>query len=308
MKILTRASVAAAVLLAGMTSAAQQLFRVGVDAVRVDVLVRDGDRVVQGLTAADFELRDSGVLQRIDTVSFEETPLSVLLALDTSRSVAGEPLHHLKQAAAAAATSLHARDRAAVLTFSQEIDLAADWTADRAQILYAIDTVEAAGSTALHDAVLAALTLEDPESGRPLVLVFSDGDDTASWLPGSAVLDLARRSSAVVYGVGLRGRMEPATGFLVDVRSGLQPDIPKVAPPELRKSFLPTLAAETGGKYIETDRSDRLRDAFVRVLTEFRGRYWLTYSPTGVAADGWHPIEVTVKKRGNVTARRGYRR
>jgi hypothetical protein len=48
------------------TGARQQTFRSGVDLVRVDALVTDGKRVVTGLKAGDFELRDNGVLQTID--------------------------------------------------------------------------------------------------------------------------------------------------------------------------------------------------------------------------------------------------
>ena len=44
-------------------------------------------------------------------------------------------------------------------------------------------------------------------------------------------------------------------------------------------------------------------------MTEFRTRYLLTYTPRGVDAGGWHPIEVRLKnKKGKVTARRGYMR
>ena len=280
-----------------------------VEALRVDVLVRDGNRFVGGLTAADFELRDSGVVQRIDSVSFEDVPLSVMMALDASSSVRGQPLEHLKQAASAVAALLRPDDRAALLTFSEEIDLSSGWTADRQQLERAIAGTQAAGSTALHDAAYAALTLKDPQPGRGLLLMFSDGDDTASWLPGQAVLDVARRSDAVVYGVGLRAAAMRKIGYLIDFRSGLQPDIPPVVPTALANSFLQALAEDTGGQYIEAGRTDRLRDAFVQILTEFRSRYVLTYTPAGVDAAGWHPIDVKVKnKRGTVTARRGYLR
>lgn len=47
----------------------------------------------------------------------------------------------------------------------------------------------------------------------------------------------------------------------------------------------------------------------MHIMTEFRTRYLLTYTPSGVEKSGWHPIEVKLKnKKGKVTARRGYLR
>ena len=83
---------AALAIACGVAAYGQQTFRSGVDAVRVDVLVMDGNRPVAGLTASDFELRDSGVVQPIESVAIEDVPLNVMLALDTSESVDGTPL------------------------------------------------------------------------------------------------------------------------------------------------------------------------------------------------------------------------
>lgn len=304
-----RALVAAGIA-ASLASALPQLsFRVGVDAVRVDVLVTDRNRAVTGLTAADFELRDSGVVQRIDSIAVEDVPLSVMLVLDASASVRGQPLEDLKQAAAAVVVLLRPEDRAALLTFSEEVDLRSGWTADRDQLERAVAATEATGSTAMHDAAYAALTLQDPGPWRRLVLMFSDGDDTASWLPGQTVLDAARRSDAVVYGVGLENREARKAGYLLDFRSGLQADVPRVVPAALTKPFLAALAEDTGGQYLDAGGSGRLRETFTRILAEFRSRYLLTYTPAGVDARGWHPLDVKVKNRkGNVIARRGYLR
>ena len=303
-----RGMITAGIVLISLTTS-QQTFRVSVDAVRVDVLVTDGNRPVGGLQPIDFELRDSGVVQRLESVSFEDVPLSVMLALDASSSVRGKPLEDLKQAGLAIAGLLRPDDRAALLRFSEEIDLPSQWTADHQELARAIERTQASGSTALHDAAYAALTLRDPQAGRLLVLMFSDGDDTASWLSGRSVIDAARRSDAVVYSVGLRPAPVRKLGYLVDFRSGLQPEVPRVVPPELTKSFLTALAEETGGKYFNTERSDRLRETFVQIVTEFRSRYLLTYIPTGVEAGGWHPIDVKLKiKKGTTIARRGYLR
>jgi hypothetical protein len=52
---------------------------------------------------------------------------------------------------------------------------------------------------------------------------------------------------------------------------------------------------------------DDLREAFERIVTEFRSRYVLTYMPRGVAPTGWHTLEVKLNGRsGAVKARRGY--
>ncbi len=304
-----RVIIAAGLVAVSLTARPPQTFRTGVEAVRVDVLAMDGNRPVAGLTAADFELRDSGVVQRIESVAFEDVPLSVMLALDASGSVRGQPLENLKQVASAVAGLLKAGDRVALLTFSAEVDLRLEWTGDRHQLERAIERTSGSGTTGLHDAAYAALTLKDPQPGRALVLMFSDGDDTASWLPGQTVLDIAKRSDSVVYGVGLRTSPILKPGYLVDFRSGLQPDMPRVLPSELMGSFLAALAEETGGKYIDAERSDRLRDTFVQIVTEFRNRYLLTYILQGVDTGGWHPIEVKLKNRkGKVTARRGYLR
>jgi len=303
------AAVAAVALAIAVAAAPQQRFRVGVDAVRVDVLVTDGNRPVGGLTADDFEVRDSGVLQRIDALDLGSVPLNVMLALDSSESVWGEPLVHLKEAASAVVGLLTPNDRGAVLTFSGAVQLKTSWTSDRGELNAAVASAKATGATSLHDAAYAALTLRDDQPGRALVLIFSDGDDTASWLSGRSVIEIARRNDAVVYAVALRQPGLPAPGYRVDFRSGVQPPIPVVTAPALMEPFLNALAEETGGKYIDARKSDRLRETFVAIVTEFRTRYVLSYTPRGVDAGGWHAIDVRLKnKKGKVTARRGYTR
>ncbi len=304
-----RAVIAAAAVSMIATGSPQQRFRTGVDAVRVDVLVTDGNRPVGGLTADDFELRDKGVRQRIEAIDLGDVPLSVMLELDTSVSVWGQPLQHLKEAASAAVTLLTANDRAAVLTFSGAVHLKASWTSNREQLDAAVSAAQATGATSLHDAAYAALTLRDDRPGRALVLIFSDGDDTASWLSGQAVVEIARRNDAVVYSVGLRQPDVQRPGYRVDFLSGVQPPIPNAPGPVLMEPFLSGLAEETGGKYIDAKQINRLRETFVTIMTEFRSRYLLTYTPQGVDAGGWHPIDVRLKnKKGKVTARRGYMR
>jgi len=297
---------AALAIACGFAANAQQTFRSGVEAVRVDVLVMDGNRPVGGLTAPDFELRDSGVVQPIESVAIEDVPLNVMLALDTSESVDGAPLQDLKQAALAVVRLLRPDDRAALITFNDYVTLRAGWTAESRQLELAISQTKAAGATALHDAAYSSLTLRHTRPGRTLALLFSDGDDTASWLPGDTVLDIARRNEVVVYAVEKR-RDSWRPGYRVDFHSGLQTGVANVDRKALDERFLIALAEETGGQYLRAARSGSLRETFVKIINEFRTRYLLTYTPRVVDAGGWHPLEVKLKgRKGTVTARRGY--
>jgi hypothetical protein len=71
--------------------------------------------------------------------------------------------------------------------------------------------------------------------------------------------------------------------------------------------FLEELTQESGGRVRFATSDADLRGAFTKTLAEFRDRYVLLYTPTGVAATGWHRLDVTLKgKKGKVTARRGY--
>lgn len=286
--------------------AAAQRFRSGVDVVTVDALVSEGGRAVTGLKAEDFRLRDNGVLQEIDSVTVDEAPISMLLALDTSNSVEGPTLGHLKQAAVTAVDALSPTDRAAVMTFAESVKLRADWSAATAATRTAIATAESGGATSLYDASYAALTLQDGMPGRrSYILLFSDGGDTSSWLPASAVLERARRSDAVVYVVT---RRTPRADVRLEYRSGIdlwpQPSRSAAEGPAMLE-----LAAITGGHVFVVQRADELRAAFAAVVSQFRNRYLLTYRPRGVESAGWHSIALELARgRATVTARRGYAR
>src|SRR5205807_1714117 len=67
----------------------QQLFRSTVEGVAIPVTVKSGGRFVSGLNAAEFEVRDNGVVQQIRTFDANAVPLDLTLLLDASTSVEG---------------------------------------------------------------------------------------------------------------------------------------------------------------------------------------------------------------------------
>ena len=289
---------AAVAFVAALSSTASgQQFRSAAELVSVDVLVTDGRSPIAGLTAADFELTDNGTLQTVEQIYVEQLPLNVVMVLDTSGSVQGERLRALKAGAITVIERLRPRDRAALVSFSHRLDLRAALTGDIAALRHSVNTLDAAGSTALRDAAFAALALRTADATRTLVLLFSDGIDTSSILSEDRVLEIARRSDAIVYTIGIR---EPP---VVRNRSGLR--LRGDTPVDHR--FLEHLSQETAGRLLYAEQNRDIERTFARVLDEFNTRYVLGYAPRGVAGSGWHRLEVRLKKRGGtVLARRGY--
>jgi VWFA-related protein len=288
-------------LVVGATSAIDaQRFTSRALGVRVDVLVTNGKQSVTGLSAGDFELRDNGVPQVLAQVDVEQLPLNLILVFDTSASVAGERMHSLLEAGRALLDQLREADRVALVSFSTRVQLLAPLTPSRQQIRAAFATLNATGSTSLRDAAFSALALRDADPERTLVLIFSDGADTASWLSSRRVIEVAQRTDAVIYAVAV-GREETVMG------TGVTGTVRRTILVKDAGKFLESLTEETGGRVLFATSNTDLRGAFTRTLAEFRDRYILSYTPTGVAATGWHRLEVTLKgKRGKVTARRGY--
>jgi VWFA-related protein len=252
-----------------------------VDAVRVDVLVTNNGKPVTGLTPADFEILDNGVAQQVDLVSFDQVPLNVVLAFDMSNSVEGDRRERLLEGADKLLSGLRDDDQAGLVTFSHVVNRGAKLTGDLAAVREAFARAEGIGDTALVDGVFAAMMVGESDVGRSLLIIFSDGVDTSSWLPSASVLDAARRSGVVAYAVSVKSRIRP--------------------------EFLEELASLTGGRLFEVERTQNLDAIFLGVLEEFRHRYLVSYTPRGVSRTGWHQLEVRLKgRRATVKARPGY--
>ena len=267
-----------ALIAAQVASGPQMTFRSGVEVVALDVSVTRGGVPVAGLTARDFALTDNGTAQEVQSVTLERLPLSVTMVLDTSQSVAGERLQHLVQAGDGLTAALHADDRAALVTFSHAVDLRVPMTGDMASIRGALHVMAGNGATSLRDAVHLALQLQPRDQTRPLVLVFTDGHDTASWLTEDAAIDSARRAGVVIHAVRLES-----------------------------DAFLDKLTQIAGGRSWSATSDRQLEELFTRALDEMRARYLLTYTPRGVRQPGWHDLKVRLKSgSADITARRGY--
>jgi tight adherence protein B len=275
------ASLLALVLSGSVLASPQKTFSSQALGVRVDVLVTDGRRPVTGLQAGDFELRDNGIPQRVQLIDADDVPIHAILALDTSESIKGPRQSALISAGEALIDGLTSADRAGLVTFSHAITSKIPPRTDLRAVRSTLQAIAPHGRTSIMDGVYVALTSTLDQSARSLVVVCTDGADTTSWLQSSEVLEASQRANAVVYAV--------------------------TASDGRQSSQLKELADATGGQVLRVKSSGDLRPAFQRILTEFRSRYVLAYSPEGVAPGGFHRLDIAVPgRRLTVKARSGY--
>ena len=282
-------SIGLTVLLLTSTLAAQEplpQFSSSVQLVEVYATVTDAKgELVTGLTASDFEVSENGGIQAISAFAAGEFPLTVALGIDRSWSMAGEPLQLAKQASQSFLRQLKPDDRSMVVAISSEADVIAPLSTDRSAQSAAVASLDPWSTTALHDAIIAALDRLEAEPGRQALVVFSDGSDRYSRATAAEVIERARRSNALIYPIAF-GRERPP--------------------------LLAELAVLTGGRsFLLRDARD-LEKTLASIARELRYQYLIGYSPADPIVRGereWRSIQVALKNPRpgvRIRARDGY--
>jgi Ca-activated chloride channel homolog len=284
-------SVFAAVAALPLALAAQQpTFKAGTQVVPLYVTVVDADkRLVPDLGRDDFEVFDNGKPVTLTLFSNEPEAFSVVAMLDTSGSMTAS-LELLKDAAEQFVIRLLPEDRGMVGAFNDKIQFPiSTFTSDRDELAAALKDLQFGNPTRLYDAIEASIQQLRDVQGRRVVLVFTDGDDTASKIGMGKVLDQARADEVMIYAIGLESEF-----FNGQYRVRTKPD-----------RGLKRLSDDTGGGYFELKKTDDLGPTFTRVAQELHSQYVLGFPP---ATDGkLHKLEVRVKKLGMAArARKSY--
>jgi Ca-activated chloride channel family protein len=265
--------------------------------VYVDVFVTHDGKPVRDLTKDNFVILDNGIRQEVELVDVKKVPVSAMLVLDTSGSVQGRKLRHLREAAHAFVEGLEDKDEVGLVTMTHRVHLREPLTHDFAAIHTAIDRPVHSGSTALLDALFVGLKFLETAEGRPLLLLFTDGVDNTSWLKQKDVLKTVETSEAMIFVVGARSGGGIYEGSRV--RQGNAGDVDR---------FLNDLAATSGGHVWHADDSAGLKGVFLEILSQMETRYLLTYEPRGVEEVGQHQIEINLRgcKATEIRARSAY--
>src|SRR5918996_1234345 len=189
---------------AGFAQQQEPTFRAGTQIVPVYATVTDTQgRLVPSLEQDAFTILDNGKPQEITFFQNDVTPFTVVVMMDYSASMTAN-LELLEAAAEQFLLRMLPEDKGQVGAFSDKIQFSGTFTSDRDDLIGAIDDLQFGNPTRLWDAVDASMAeLKDVE-GRKVVLVFTDGDDTASRTGMGDVLDRARAEEVMIYAIGLQ--------------------------------------------------------------------------------------------------------
>jgi hypothetical protein len=293
----------------------QPVFRTTTNVVAVDVAVTEGRNPVTGLTAADFEVRDNGVVQTVSLVSDAEQEIDVTLLLGggllSQQEDVGQSLLNMN----AFRSIVRAGDRLRIVQCNDDVREVMSMQAPSGAPPLAshVSSVRSRGTydwlaLPFNDALFFALAWPADPGRRHLIVVFSSGISSWHVTLAEDLPALARRSNAVVHAVVVD---TPPAARSDETRTWVSSDgstrLSSAAVQAWRENFavLDQIVRDSGGRL---HRLAQGVEAFGNVLAAFRTSYLLQYVPTGVARDGWHDLQVRVVKPGSFTvrARRGY--
>jgi len=257
--------------------------------VTLAISVRDANGVpVPNLDASAFEVIEDRApvprpIRSVMSATNANFALSLVVVVDVSGSMEGQPLEAAQTAARALIEQLSARDKVALISFADAINFDVlnearehPFTADHEAVIALIDGLEAKGSTPLYDALYkAVLWAQESPPGNRAVILLTDGIDEG---PGSLVasaetpIQEAARAGVPIFTIALGD--------------------------EIDRGYLERVARMTGGNYQETPDSTQLTERFLTVLDQLKQQYVLIYESGLSAADADHRVQVNVEIEG----------
>ncbi|HEX4545582.1 MAG TPA: VWA domain-containing protein [Candidatus Acidoferrum sp.] len=284
----------------------------------VDVLFTVLDRrnkLVPALDKVDFKIYDDKSLQEIRYFSKQtDLPLRIGMLLDTSNSIR-DRIKFEQDASVNFLFSVlrHNKDEAFVMTFDDEPQVIQPFTGDAGALRDEIVKTRAGGGTSIYDAIYEACVKElshpprppgdQPDVVRRVMILISDGDDNLSTHTRSEAIEMAQRTSVVIYTISTSTQWVSLS----------QTDPNKMGDRKFHLTdgdkILQDLAEETGGRAFFPYHVDDLDQSFQDIGDELRNQYSIAYLPTNYVLDGrYHKIRIEVPehKGYQVRARRGY--
>lgn len=244
--------------------------KIGVFEIRLPIAVKEKKKFVRDLRESNFEVYEDGKRQKIERFeSPSALPLNVAVLMDTSNSVKLK-LPFEKDAAedfVATVTKTRKKDQVLFATFDSDVELHQDFTDAQEPLIRAIRKVKAGGYTRMYDGVYRVIeekmaNLQGSEARR-IIVVLSDGQDTASERSLKETIEMAQRHDVTIFGI--------STKNFTGITSGTTESADDK---ELRQ-----LCEQTGGQVFLPSQKIELFRAFTEVAEDLRQEYVIFYRP-----------------------------
>ena len=265
------------------------------DLVVLHVTVADGSgQFVADLKQGNFRVFEQSIEQKLAFFSRDDIPVTMGLVIDNSGSMR-EKRDQVNAAAMTFVRTSNPQDEAFVVNFNDEyyLDTDGEFTSDPSNLHDALSRIDTRGSTALYDALIGSLAhLKKGHKDKRVLLLVTDGEDTASEKTFEDAIKASEESNATIYAIGVYSEDDLEHDKRMVRRS---------------KKVLSEIAEATGGLAYFPDKLEQVTPICEQVAREIRNQYTLGYYPVNTARDGtFRPVQVKVippNGRGKLSVR-----
>ena len=271
----------------------ESIIKINSELVQLHVRVIDrNNRPINNVRQDEFHVFEDGVVQKIETFTREEVPISYGLAVDTSGSLRSQ-LQSVIDAGKSIINSNKPGDETFLVRFisSDKIETVQDFTDKKDLLIDGLDSfyVEG-GQTAIIDAVyLSAEHVSEYKKGdegdrrRRALIVITDGEDRNSFYKQEQLFARLREDDVQIFVIGFVNELDKEAGFI------------RKSPRDKAVNLINKLASETGGRAFFPDSIAELPQIANEIIRDMRTQYVIAYNPTNKTQDGtFRAIKVNV--------------
>lgn len=229
---------------------------------------------------ADIKIYVDG--KAVDTFEFSpvnatKTPVTNVLLIDHSGSMAGAAINNAKSAASNYVQKLKTGDQAGLIQFDDRVETLSGVTTDTSAITNAISGIQARGDTAIYDALSQGISLV-PNCGRKAVTILTDGVDTASKRQTEAtVIAQANKANLPIFSVGIKG-------------DGFNP------------ASIQNISTSTGGQYLEANTPTEIATLYDRIDGQLTGQFAANLKLSTPKNGSAHTLKIISNVEGSPTS------
>jgi Ca-activated chloride channel family protein len=239
------------------------------------------------LKKEDFRILEDGIEQKVSVFERESgLPLSIVMALDTSMSTRKDLSLEIASARRFVHAMLRPVDAISLYQFSTYVSEALPFTNDERRVDNALNHLRTGAATALYDAIFLSAKALERRRGRKVLVLITDGGDTASKTDYQEAVRAAQIAEAIIYSI-----------IIVPIEADAGRDIGG-------EHALIQLSSDTGGKSYYATSSAEIDAAFQQISDELRTQYLLAYYPVSRVGNEFRRIQVELTPEARQRAQR----